>query len=200
MSTSLTRARVFIDFWNFTLSIKEHKDRYKLDWNKLSPFLISETSSLIRAPLQFEETRVYLSYDPRTAVGKRLRRWAFNTLDRFPGVRVVAKERKPKRPPRCPICHKLVATCPHCSGSMKGTIEKGIDAAIITDMISLAWQGAWDVAILATSDRDYIPMIELLMDKGLRVVNAYFPPKGMHLARTCWGNIDLLPHLGALAR
>ncbi len=32
------------------------------------------------------------------------------------------------------------------------TVEKGIDTAIVTDMISLAWANAWDVAVLVSSD------------------------------------------------
>jgi uncharacterized LabA/DUF88 family protein len=83
---------------------------------------------------------------------------------------------------------------------MVRTVEKGIDTAIVTDMISLAWENAWDAAILVSSDRDYIPLVELLANKGLKVINAYFAPQGVHLARTCWASIDLRPHLVDLAR
>jgi len=83
---------------------------------------------------------------------------------------------------------------------MTGTVEKGIDTAIATDMISLAWEDAWDIAILVSSDRDFIPVVEFLIAKGRRVINAYFPPKGIHLARTCWSSIDLRPLLPDLAR
>ncbi|MBU0703367.1 MAG: NYN domain-containing protein [Chloroflexi bacterium] len=85
-------------------------------------------------------------------------------------------------------------------GRIIRTVEKGIDTAIVTDMISLAWANAWDVAVLVSSDRDYIPLVEFLTTKGLKVINAYFPPHGAHLARTCWANIDFRPHLPALAR
>jgi uncharacterized LabA/DUF88 family protein len=121
-------------------------------------------------------------------------------IDRFPGIRVIAKERKAKSAPFCPHCHKSIDTCPYCGNQMIGTIEKGIDTAIVTDIISLAWEKAWEVAILVSSDRDFIPLVELLADKGLRVINAYFPPKGAHLARTCWANIDFRPHLSNLSR
>jgi uncharacterized LabA/DUF88 family protein len=190
-----------VDFWNFTLSIAEHSGRqYRLDWKKVSPLLIAEAQSLTGLQLQFEETIVYLSYDPRTANGKNLRNFAINTLDHFPGIRVVDKPRKPKAPPFCSTCHKPITDCPHCGTRLDRTGEKGIDTAIVTDMISLAWADAWEVAILVSSDRDFIPMVDFLTTKGLRVINAYFPPKGKHLARVCWANIDLRPHLGSLAR
>jgi uncharacterized LabA/DUF88 family protein len=192
--------RIFVDFWNLQLTFNEHVESRKLDWKALSPILIAEASSILRTPLQFEGTNVYLSYNPKTAKGKNLHHWSLNVLDRFPGIRVIAKERKAKRAPTCPNCHQRVSQCPHCSGQMIGTVEKGIDTAIVTDMISLAWEDAWEVAILVSSDPDFIPVVEFLTNKGRRVINAYFPPKGMHLARTCWASIDLRPHLDGLAR
>ena len=193
--------RIFVDFWNLTLSIRKHAGvAYRFDWKKLSPLLVAKAEPLVSASLQFDGTNVYLSYDPSTEKGKGLKNWSFNTLDRFPGIRVVAKERKAKSPPTCPSCHQLVDICCHCGGEMIRTVEKGIDTAIVTDMIRLAWEDALDVAILVSSDRDFIPLIEFLTSKGRRVINAHFPPQGMHLARTCWASIDLLPHLPVLAR
>ena len=81
-----------------------------------------------------------------------------------------------------------------------GTVEKGIDTAIVTDMISLAWENAWDIAILVSSDRDLIPPVEFLTTRGRKVINAYFPPTGAHLARTCWASINLQPLLKELKR
>lgn len=113
---------------------------------------------------------------------------------------MIAKERKAKTPPTCPTCHQLITICPHCNNRMVGTIEKGIDTAIVTDMISLAWEGAWDMAILVSSDRDFMPAIEFLTIKGRQVINVHFPPMGMDLARACWASIDLAPRLPELAR
>ncbi len=199
---STQRARIFVDFWNLQLSIVEHRGSdYRLDWTKLSPLLIAQATALLRVPaLQFDGTNVYLSYDPNTDNGRRLHNWAISVLDRFPGIRVIAQDRKAKSPPTCPNCHREVDTCCHCGGQMVRTVEKGIDTAIVTDMISLAWEDAWDVAILVSSDRDFIPVVDFLTTKGRRVINVHFPPQGMHLARTCWASIDLRPHLIDLAR
>jgi uncharacterized LabA/DUF88 family protein len=195
------RTRIFVDFWNLQLTINENTSPgYKLDWKRLSPLLINEAQNLLGQPLQFEGTNVYLSYNPNTPKGKGLHNWSVTVLDRLPGIRVIAKERKAKSPPMCPDCHHLINVCPHCGGRMARTVEKGIDTAIVTDMISLAWEKAWDVAVLVSSDHDYIPLVEFLNNKGLRVINAYFPPKGAHLARTCWASIDLRLHLSNLAR
>lgn len=195
------RVRVFIDFWNLQLSIYEHAGRdYRLDWLKLSPCLVSKAETILGESLRFDGTNVYISYNPNSAPDRNLRGWAINVLDRFSGISVTLKEREPKSPPVCPDCHTLVADCPFCGEKMHFTSEKGIDTAIATDMISLAWEDAWDVAILVSSDKDYIPVVEFLASKGKHVINPYFPPTGMHLARTCWANVDLIPLLSDLAR
>lgn len=198
---SSPKTRIFIDFWNLQLNINgKAPSGYRLDWTKLSPLLINEATALLGTPLDFDGTNVYVSYNPSSPPGKRLRNWCINTLDRFPGVRVTTKERKSRKKPVCPNCHQQIAACPHCNGTMERTIEKGIDTAIATDMISLAWEGAWEVGILVSSDRDHIPAVDFLTNKGLRVINVFFPPDGMHLARNCWASIDLTPHLAAISR
>ena len=83
---------------------------------------------------------------------------------------------------------------------MKGTVEKGIDTAIVTDMIRLAWEGSYDLAVLVSSDRDFIPGVEFLNLKGRKVVNARFPPRGSELARKCWASLDLSSSLHEVER
>ncbi|WP_419936862.1 NYN domain-containing protein [Candidatus Palauibacter sp.] len=39
---------------------------------------------------------------------------------------------------------------------MRGTEEKGVDVRMATDMISLAWVDNYDIAVLVSSDRDFV--------------------------------------------
>jgi uncharacterized LabA/DUF88 family protein len=161
------RTRIFIDFWNLQLTVNEYTGRnFNIDWRKLSPRLIAEAGTCLGSALQFDGTNVYLSYNPKTSAGRKLRDWSLNVLDRFPGIGVIAKKRQIVSAPRCPACHTLIKVCPHCSARMVGTGEKGIDTAIATDMIRLAWENAWDVAVLVSSDKDFIPVVEFLTSKG----------------------------------
>ncbi len=182
------RARIFVDFWNLQLTINECVGHnFKIDWRALSPRLITEAEPYLSSTLRFDGTNVYLSYDPRTAAGHRLRDWSLNTLDRFPGIKVISKKRQVKTAPKCPICHTPVQTCPHCGGRMTGTGEKGIDTAIATDMISLAWEDAWDVAILISSDKDFIPVFVSGNAEGTSAVQDFdFRPRSSIL----WGVPD----------
>ncbi len=99
--------------------------------------------------------------------------------------------RRPKAPPTCPACHQTISTCPHCNQSIKATVEKGVDTLIATDMIRLAWEDAYDVAVLATLDGDLVPAVQFLDLKARKVIQAGFPPKGSHLATACWASFDV---------
>ena len=49
---------------------------------------------------------------------------------------------------------------------MRGTEEKGVDVRMATDMISLAWVDYYDIAVLVSSDRDFVPVAEFLETRG----------------------------------
>jgi len=200
----IQRVRVFIDFWNFQLSARDAVGKkFEPDWTKLPRWLATEAASAISGvperELQFEGAAVYLSAAPGDAEAG-LRGWANRFLDRVPGVTVVLKDRMKKQPPACQSCHKRVDVCCHCGERLSLTEEKGVDVAIATDMIKLAWEDAYDWAVLVSSDRDFIPAVEFLNAKGRKVLHAGFPPRGSHLATRCWGSLDRRPHLGRLER
>ena len=140
---------------------------------------------------------VYGSFDPAKETDKKLRNWFTNTLDRMPGTHVVLVERQKKMGyPRCPACQIEAQSCQGCGSDMRGTEEKGVDTRIVTDMISLAWANAFDVAMLVSADRDFVPVAEFLQTRGIKVIHGWFPPKGSLLSQKCWGNVplnDLMP-------
>jgi hypothetical protein len=46
-----TRVRIFIDFWNFHLAVKRHRDGkdVNLDWKRLGPWLTEKAGALALA-------------------------------------------------------------------------------------------------------------------------------------------------------
>ena len=74
---------------------------------------------------------------------------------------------------------------------MRGTEEKGIDAHIVTDLVSLAWSDGYDVGILVSADKDFVPAANLLQSRGIKIIHGAFPPNGSHLTKQCWGSIDV---------
>ncbi|NLP04408.1 NYN domain-containing protein [Candidatus Fermentibacteria bacterium] len=78
--------------------------------------------------------------------------------------------------------------------------EKGVDTAIATDMIRLAWEGAYEIAVLVSLGADLVPAVEFLDAKGRKVIQAGFPPKGQDLMKACWGSFDLFSGRGDFER
>ena len=193
-TASRHRVHVFVDFWNFDLSITRVEDRFRADYKALGPALVKAAGQLIDASAQFEYAgmNVYMSSDESSEAEAGLRKWATNILDRLPGVHVsmVPRVRK-KTGPKCPSCRGLVHSCPACGNDMRGTEEKGVDVRIATDMIMLAWVDAYDVAILVSADSDFVPVAQFLQTKGKKIVHGQFPPGGANLSQKCWGSIDV---------
>ena len=74
---------------------------------------------------------------------------------------------------------------------MRGTEEKGVDTRIATDMIKLAWVDNYDVAVLISADRDFVPVVEFLNARGFKTIHGAFLHQGSQLTQTCWGNIQI---------
>ena len=188
------RVRVFIDFWNYTLSMREVDAAFRTDWSAIGPALADAAGQKVGGPTvaEYQGLSFYGSYDPSSRNDDRLRRWAETKVDTFRGVSVSMVPRQRKRtPPRCPACHTSIGACPQCGADMRGTEEKGVDVRIATDMIHMAWADNYDTAVLVSADKDFVPAVELLETRGIKVVHGCFPPRGAHLTRACWDSLSL---------
>ena len=185
---------MFVDFWNYELSMKDKDKHFLTDWKILGRTLVEQAVQIVdpNAVAEYQGMNVYGSYDSKKPEDDRLRHWMTNTLDKFPGVSVsLAARQKKKTGPKCPACHDIVSACSHCGADMRGTEEKGVDVSIATDMIRLAWADNYDLAVIVSSDRDFIPVAEFLDTKDIKVIHGAFPPKASELTQKCWGSLDL---------
>ena len=186
------RCRVFVDFWNYTLSMRGVEEGFRTDWSRLGPVLSSAAAKVVDASAagEYQGLNVYGSYDPERDAS--LHRWATRTLDTFPGVSVwMARRQKKRSPPVCPRCQAAAEKCAACGADMRGTEEKGVDVRMATDIISLAWIENYDIAVLVSSDRDFVPLAGFLETRGIKVVHGAFPPKGAQLTARCWAGINV---------
>lgn len=196
------RFRVFVDFWNLQLTLNDREaattgrkpSGFLIDWCRLPDCLVQEAAKLLRVTdFSYEGSKVFTSYNPKSPQDRKYRSWLANWLERQPGIQVLCFERRPKSEFKCPTCHRAIAKCPHaeCSAPIAATTERGVDTAIATEMIRLAWERAYDVAILVSSDADLVPAVEFLDQGGFRIIQAGFPPYGAELSRACWATIDI---------
>ncbi len=201
------RVRLFIDFWNLQLGWNEAlatNPPTKIPWKDLLPqILVAEVSQ--GEPAQYAGTSVYASIDPMSAKDRGLRNF-LRVMDGFPGYTVSVAERKPRKPHACSNegCRKPITECPHCHMQLRRTVEKGVDASLITDLLSMAFDDNFDTAILITEDADFAPAVKYIQKKtSKKVIQAYFKRHGDELRNACWSHIfldDLLPKLTAASR
>lgn len=199
------RTRVFIDFWNFTLNWQDRAPAGSgIDWPKVPAILLGQAEAQLQAaaitdPMVLEETLVYASYNPKNE-GK-LKGWLDSFLDRQPGFRVNTRERKEKpKSIRCTSCGEEHSKCAKCDQPFTWAPEKGVDTAIVTDLLALGSEGKYDVALLLSSDADHIPAVEWVQGQGLKVINATWTNHGFDLEKTCWGSFRLDPVVSSMVR
>ena len=53
-------------------------------------------------------------------------------------------------------------------------VVKGDDIHIAVDMVKLAYNDAYDTAILVSGDGDFVPAVRAVQEKGKRIEHAYF--------------------------
>lgn len=59
--------------------------------------------------------------------------------------------------------------CPNCKNTGYGHVEKGVDVGLATKMLMLAFNRAYDTALLVTGDSDYLETVNFIKNLGLRV-------------------------------
>lgn len=194
------RIRLFMDFWNFQLTLNEcAHSKPKVDWLALPTWLASKAADVLlrsgERDSKYIGGHVYISYNPWNPEDKKLLKWVNEIVARAPGIQTVIKKRKPKSPPICQACHQQISICPHCGEVIRRTGEKGVDTGLVTDMIRLAWEDAYDAALLISSDGDFIPAVRFIQSKGKRIIHVGFPPNGAELQRECWDSVNLVSAL-----
>ena len=194
---------MFIDFWNFQLNWNERSNGSKCNWKVVPAVLLNVADSILSTgglgSTRLHETRVYASYEPRRE--NKLKNWLDSFLDKQPGFSVIVKERHwREKAIHCRSCDTKLEECPACKAKLGRASEKMVDSRIVTDMLSLAWDGSYDVALLLTSDSDMVPAVESLQRHNFKVVNATWKGHGHELAKTSWASFDLDGVLDKLKR
>src|SRR5207302_883152 len=107
-SCTIHRARLFIDFWNFSLNWRDRVVAGNCDWTKLPAAIVAECQTVLRClgisdRIELEETHVYASIEPQKDA--KLKAWLSSWLNRQPSFRVTIRERRQRLfAVRCSSC------------------------------------------------------------------------------------------------
>jgi uncharacterized LabA/DUF88 family protein len=189
--------RLFIDFWNFQLNWNERCKDSKVNWKTVPGILFGEAQTILSNNgldiAQLHETRVYASYERGRE--NKLKNWLDSFLNKQPGFSVIVKERHWRQKEiHCRMCNTNHEDCPKCKAKLGRASEKMVDSRIVTDLLSLAWDRSYDVALLLTSDADMVPAVESLQRHNFKVVNVTWKGHGHELAKVSWASFDARWH------
>ena len=56
------------------------------------------------------------------------------------------------------------------------------------------------MAVLVSSDKDFIPAVDYLQSKNIHIINATWHGRGHELAKICWASFELDSYAASLIR
>jgi hypothetical protein len=195
----MQRVHVLVDYWNFQLRWNERAGESRCNWTALPLVLMDKLKTLpLGDEFDFQGMKVYASCD---AEDENLRRWLENFLERQAGTAVSILERRRRFDHiRCRACGYETGSCPSCGQPLVWSAEKGVEAALITDMFELQLADALDIAVLVSSDSDFVYPVLALQGRGTKVINAAWRGAGQDLVKAAWAHLDLDEMIPLLVR
>lgn len=150
---------LFFDGKNFYTAMKSWDSNFRVNYNHLVKAIINR----INADVVFNGAYYYVGTGPGSNLGSFI-----NHLKLQPGYFVRTRERK----------HRT-RECPHCKAPIEYTEEKEVDTLMVSEMIQLAAQDAFDIAVLFSGDSDLVPAAESLRSLGKKVILATWGNRGL---------------------
>lgn len=178
---------VFVDGHNFLGLLRDYEQEQGKKISNRVNYLQLAKRLVLRITGEYAGTYYYTSTPPGRVVITReqkenlqLQKSIIEGLKLQEGFTVTSLERRYRE-----------VHCEKCKYIKKTSREKGIDVHLTTDMLSLAWEDAYDSAILISSDRDYGPALDYLRTKGKRIYNLAFKTisKSQLLLKHCYHHI-----------
>lgn len=177
------RVAIFFDGKNFHEGLRQYSQTLAIDFEKLAGWV---TGAAGGPEANFVGAYYYTGYSADPAVGPVERAQALSGfLDYLTFTRgfFVRRERRVVQ----------VHLCRNCRTPSEYTTEKRVDTRVVADLIHYAAVNAYDVAVLASGDDDFVPAVEAVRELGKHVYIATWPgqPASRELRAGAFGHIDL---------
>lgn len=183
---AIMRVKVFVDFWNFQLRWNDVMNvpvQQRIAWRVLPSVLLAELPTIFGAGETFTHkgTYVFASVNPRAGSRDEGLKKFLYALNQATGFQVISRERRPKND-----------ECPHCNKQIERMIEKGVDSSIVTALYEGAINDAYDVALLLSSDSDYVPAVKTIQDRlNKQIIHVGFRRGGNEVRSAAWSHVIL---------
>lgn len=154
---------VFIDGANLFHGSRGYEAGYQVDTLKLVEELVGDRK-LIRA--------YYYDSIPTDDQIKINGQKSFHNLLEYNGFKVTALPLRTRG---------ITYECEKCGhqNTLQKHMEKGVDIALVTDMLSFGIMRYYDTGIMVSGDLDYFKAIEEVQRKGVKIEIAYFRNGGI---------------------
>jgi uncharacterized LabA/DUF88 family protein len=167
------RVIIFIDGSNFYHSVKDSTcfHDYEIDFEKVLNIL---RNNRLLIGVYYYNAPLDRGYNEKIYWKQQK---FFSELKKIPGFNVI-------------LCNMRKILRP---GSKKPEFAvKGDDVHLATDMVSFAYENAYDTAILVSGDGDFVPTIKKVQKLGKGVENAYFSiSRSNYLKNVCDSSVCL---------
>ena len=113
-----------------------------------------------RGERTLEHVRIFrgVATEAEDAVGHAAARRQIAAWERHPKVRVFEHPLK-----------RRSSECPKCGEISEQLVEKGVDVDLAADLIDGAYQRAFDVGVVFSTDTDFVPVIRLAANLGVKM-------------------------------
>lgn len=157
------RVMIFIDGANLFHGCSNYKKGYKIDMLKLRDELVGGRKLV---------SSHYYAAIPRENSSQFPAQKRFLDMLSYNSFNVTAVPLK---------THRVTVKCDYCGMENHTTeqVEKGVDIALATDLISFAMDDQYDTAIIVSGDYDYFRAIQEVQRRGKKVEIAYFLIQGI---------------------
>lgn len=157
------KVMIFIDGANLFHGSRAYEAGYKVDILKLVDELV-DNRKLIRAYF-YDSLPVE---DQNKIIGQK----NFHNLLEYNGFKVTALPLRKRQ---------ITYDCEGCGrqNSFEKNVEKGVDIALVTDMLLFGIMRYYDTGIIVSGDLDYFRAIEEVQRRGVKIEIAYFRDGGI---------------------
>lgn len=195
IQTGQRRIKLFVDFWNVVINARNQCKGFDIDvcWDTLSEYAVRAAQQGHSDETIGELAGCYI-FGSVSKSNASESKFVKRTIDQYghkPGIFFNFADR----------VHKQTAvTCNDCGTSLKTRSESGVDVLLTVEMIKHAAMREHEYLALASSDRDFVPLLSYLRDQGQRVLHIATGHPDIEMRSTTWTQINLVDYYPSITK